>query len=83
MFFQYKMKCLVVSKKIIHNLCENVIEKSVCVITVCHHSPSLVMPIGDSCTQGKFLLSHIPIPTRGKITAYASRTRICDVIIVL
>ena len=28
-------------------MCEDVIEKSTFVITVCHHLASLVMPIGD------------------------------------
>ena len=60
MFFQYKMRYLEASKKknqkkkkkrkerkIIHLSCEDGIEQSSLVNTVCHHSAGLVMPIGD------------------------------------
>ena len=48
MFFQYKMRYLVVRKRI-HYLCEDGIEKihPSLAITVIHHSASLVMPISD------------------------------------
>ena len=55
MFFQYKMRYLEASKKknpikerkIIHYSCEDGLEQSSLVNTVCHPSASLVMPIGD------------------------------------
>ena len=47
MFFQCKMMYLVMSKKRIHYSCEGGIENPYLVITICHHSASLVMPIGD------------------------------------
>ena len=41
------MRYLVLSKKIVHYSCEGGIENLSLVIIVCHHSTSLVMPIGD------------------------------------
>ena len=45
--FLYKMRYLVVNRKRIHYSCEDGVENLSLTITACHHSASLVMPIGD------------------------------------